>query len=84
MRVKKYRKRILENHNKERLLYIGNLIKEYRYDTQLSRANFAIEYDLPKITIQNAENGKNITLNTLFRILDTQYLTLDDFFTDMK
>lgn len=84
MKNKKYFKQKIKKHNKERLKYIGGLIKEYRFETGLSRVDFSNEHGINRITIQNIENGKNITLLTLFRVLDSVYCPLNEFFYDVE
>ncbi|NBA89202.1 helix-turn-helix domain-containing protein [Emticicia sp. CRIBPO] len=46
----------------------GNLVKLLRKKENLSQDQLAVTLDLSRITIQNLESGKNITLDTLLKV----------------
>lgn len=46
----------------------GNLVKLLRKKENLSQDQLAVMLDLSRITIQNLESGKNITLDTLLKV----------------
>jgi transcriptional regulator with XRE-family HTH domain len=46
-------------------LDIGVWLRLMRKSRKLSQAEFASELGVSRITLQNAENGKNITIDTL-------------------
>ncbi|MFW6046504.1 MAG: helix-turn-helix transcriptional regulator [Candidatus Woesearchaeota archaeon] len=79
-----YHKQKIEKHNIERLVSISTFLKEYRLQTGLSREEFSRLYGFSRITLQNAETGKNITLLTLFRIIDLLSCPLNELFYDME
>lgn len=57
---------------------IGDWLKGMRKGKNLSQDELAIELNLSRITIQNLESGKNITIDTLLKVL--QYFdALDNF-----
>ncbi len=48
------------------------------------REIFAYEHDLNRISYWRMEKGCNITIASLFRILDIHKMTLHEFFKDME
>ncbi|MFA6151171.1 MAG: helix-turn-helix transcriptional regulator [Chitinophagaceae bacterium] len=57
---------------------LGEWIKGMRKEKNLSQDELAIALNLSRITIQNLESGKNITIDTLLKVL--QYFdALDSF-----
>ncbi len=50
-------------------LDIGVWLRLMRKSRKLSQAEFASELGVSRITLQNAENGKNITIDTLLLLL---------------
>ena len=55
-------------------LEVGHLVKCYRKREKLSRQDLAEKLNLSRITIQNLESGKNVTIDTLLKIM--QYFEL--------
>jgi transcriptional regulator with XRE-family HTH domain len=49
-------------------LQLGSLCKQKRQSYNLSQEDLAKELDLSRYTIQNFENGKNATLDTVLKI----------------
>jgi len=70
---RKYRKAILEAHNQLRMEQIGQLLREYRNDTRMSREEFAKEHQISKNVLERAETGKNITMHSFYRICDSVF-----------
>ena len=71
-------------HTDERILKIARKIKELRIASGYKSAeNFANDYDLNRVQYWRVENGANITLKTLLKILDIHKLSLGDFFSSI-
>lgn len=68
--TKKYRKYSPDAVDLQRREQIGSLLKEYRIDNLMSRDELAEEYAISRSLIERVEAGKNITLQTYFRICD--------------
>ena len=64
---------------------IGSICREQRKANKMSRKELAEALDISATTIQNLENGKNATLDTMlkvayhFGLLSNIYKSLDDF-----
>ena len=75
-------------HSKQnifRVAQIGAHIKELRISSGYTSAEiFAYEHELNRISYWRMEKGTNITMNSLFRILDIHQITLSEFFKDIK
>ena len=64
-----------------RLLEIANKLKELRKQKgYTSYEDFAIQNDLDRKQYWRIENGSNITLRSLIRILDIHGVSLNEFF----
>ena len=63
---------------KEVKVKIGNWIKVMRKNQNLSQDQLAEALNMSRITIQNLESGKNITLDTLLKVLQ-HFDTLEKF-----
>lgn len=69
-------------HTDERILKIARKIKELRISLGYTSAeNFAFDHDLNRVQYWRVENGANITLKTLLKILDIHKLSLNEFFS---
>jgi transcriptional regulator with XRE-family HTH domain len=80
---RKYRKQEVPELYRQRLSFIGGLLKEYRWESGLSRYEVEKEFGIHHRTIQEIERGNNISLVTLFRYLDCFDLEVPDIaFTD--
>lgn len=65
-----------------RILNIASKIKELRKAKGYSSAEiFAYEYSFNRVSYWRIENGYNITLRTLLRVLDIHGVSLSDFFS---
>ncbi len=54
----------------EKLMYIGQLVKETRLAYGWKQIDFAKQQGISKNSLQNAEYGRNITLLTFLKIID--------------
>ena len=69
----------------DRIQEICNRIKELRISAGYSSAEtFAFDKGENRVQYWRVENGANITLNTLIRILDHHNITLQDFFNSLS
>ena len=57
---------------------IAQLVKSYRKQQKLSQQELADQLELSRITIQNLESGKNVTIDTLLKVF-TQFDVLVGF-----
>jgi len=83
-KVKRHKNKQIEEHQVKRLNYIGQFIKELRLNQGLTQIEFSDTNDLARNTTQKAEYGGNITLMTLFKIIDANEISLEDFFQEME
>ena len=60
-----------ENNNSAVLMELGARIKRNRIDMQLSQQDFAAKTGISTRTLSAAENGEDIRLSSLIRILRT-------------
>ena len=72
----------IDNH--DRLTAVKNFIKGYRIDSGISQQQLSEQSNLHRNTIINAESGKNITLLSLFELLDALDVSPEELFYDMK
>ena len=71
------------SYNKETLLKLSEKLKELRISAGYSSyENFAHDYDLDRKQYLRMENGANITMTSLLKILHIHKLSLRDFFND--
>lgn len=67
-----------------RLNAIGAKIRDLRIRSGYTSAEiFAYEHDLNRISYWRMEKGSNITMASLFRILDIHQITLSEFFKEI-
>lgn len=67
-----------------RIAQIGAHIKDLRIQKGYTSAEiFAYEHELNRISYWRMEKGCNITMASLFRILDIHQITLSEFFKDI-
>lgn len=69
--------------NGQRLQTIGRMLREIRFSEGRNQDEFA-EYGATRRQIQRGEHGFNLTLTSLFNLLDCYGYTLQDFFEDME
>lgn len=71
--------------NEQRLKKIGDKLRRLRTEKGYgSYEFFAWEYKIPKVQYLNMENGRNYTMNSLFRVLNVHGVTLQEFFSDIE
>jgi len=68
--------------NGQRLETIGRMLREIRFSEGRNQDEF-VEYGATRRQIQRGEHGFNLTLTSLFLLLDCYGYTLRDFFEDM-
>lgn len=67
-----------------RIAQIGAHIRDLRIRSGYTSAEiFAYEHDLNRISYWRMEKGSNITMASLFRILDIHQITLSEFFKEI-
>ena len=77
--------RTKSSYNKEVLQKIGGKLKELRQKAgYTSYENFAHDFDLDRKQYWRMENGANITVNTLVKLVKIHKLSLRDFFKEFK
>jgi len=74
----------LPDHQVKRLTCIGAFIRGLRLADCKSQIEAAHGMGMARQTVQTAEYGGNITLLTMFKIIDAYDMTLEEFFTEMK
>jgi len=66
------------------IVKIANKIKALRIEKGYSsHETFAWDNNLNRVQYWRIENGSNITLKTLFRVLDIYKISLSEFFKDI-
>lgn len=79
--IKKKSKISVEN---SRLSQIGNRVRALRKaNTSLSAEDFANEKGFDRVQYSRIENGANITMKTLLKVVDAHNITLKEFFSDL-
>ena len=67
-----------------RLSQIGNRVRALRKaNTILSAEDFANEKGFDRVQYSRIENGANITMKTLLKVVDAHNITLKEFFSDL-
>ena len=68
-----------------RIIKVSELLKKYRKDAGYSSyEQFAIDNDLDRKQYWRAENGANLTLKSLFSILDKHNISAKEFFNNLS
>jgi DNA-binding XRE family transcriptional regulator len=68
-----------------RILVIAKKIKALRINNGYkSYEHFAHDHNLQRMSYWRLEKGSNLTLKTLFKILDIHHVTVEDFFSNAK
>lgn len=79
----KYNKQEMPEITKQRLSFLGALLREYRWQEDLTRLEIQEQSGIHHRTICRIENGENISLITLFRYMDFLEVDLTEIaFTD--
>lgn len=67
-----------------RLAEIGNRVRALRKaNTNLSAEDFANEKGFDRVQYSRIENGANITMKTLLKVVDAHNMTLKEFFSNL-
>lgn len=67
-----------------RLAEIGNRVRALRKaNTNLSAEDFANEKGFDRVQYSRIENGANITMKTLLKVVDAHDMTLEEFFSNL-
>ena len=69
--------------NGQRLKAIGKMLKEIRFSEGRNQTEF-VEWGASRRQIQRGEHGLNLTLTSLFNLLDCYGYSLRDFFEDLE
>ena len=67
-----------------RLAEIGNRVRALRKaNTNLSAEDFANEKGFDRVQYSRIENGANVTMKTLLKVVDAHNMTLREFFCNL-
>jgi len=80
---KTYQIKTVPDEIHQKLLYIGQLVKQTRLAYGLRQIDFAKQHGISKNSLQNLEYGKNVTLVTLLTIIHEIY-SPKEFFEDIE
>ncbi|MBD0834460.1 helix-turn-helix domain-containing protein [Aestuariibaculum suncheonense] len=70
-------------YTQEQLLKIGERLKELRIQKGFSNyENFAFSHDLPRSQYGRYENGEDMRLSSLIKVLEAMGVTLEEFFNE--
>ena len=64
-----YRKQEVPEIYHKRLAYTGNLLREYRWDSGMSRKKIEAEYGISRRTVEQIERGRPISMISLYRYI---------------
>jgi transcriptional regulator with XRE-family HTH domain len=68
----------------QRIQTIAKKIRQLRIEANYTSAeSFAYDKDINRVQYWRVENGTNLTLKTLLKILDIHKISLGDFFKDI-
>jgi transcriptional regulator with XRE-family HTH domain len=70
-------------HHLKRLEKIGMMLKEMRFSEGLNQDGF-VDIGVTRRQVQRGECGSNLSLISLYKILDVYGYSLDEFFEGMK
>jgi len=73
----------LETNSEHRLKAIGNMLKEIRFSEGRNQDELS-EWGATRRQIQRGEQGFNLTLTSLFNLLDCYGYRLDEFFEGIE
>ena len=80
---KNYQIKTVPDEIHQKLLYIGQLIKQIRLAYGLRQIDFAKQQGISKNSLQNLEYGKNVTLLSLLTTINEIY-SPREFFDDIE
>lgn len=82
MADKKQKKKSKSPYTEEQLLKIGNRLKELRVERGFSNyENFAFTHNLPRSQYGRYENGEDMRLSSLIKVLEAMEVSLEEFFS---
>lgn len=70
--------------SEEWIILISEKLKELRKAQYSSYEDFALDHGLDRKQYWRIENGANITIKTLIKILDIHKKSLNEFFTEIQ
>lgn len=73
----------LDLHHK-RLAYFGEYLKQLRLNERLTQYNASSDIGISRNSLQNAENGRNVTFLTISKLTEFYGLSLTEFFIDVE
>lgn len=73
----------MRDKKQDRLNTISSMLKEIRFSEGL-RQDDLVEYGISRRQVQRGEHGLNMTLTTLFTLLDFYGCRLNDFFQEIE
>ena len=71
------------NTTQSRLSMIGNMLQQIRINDGKYQDDYE-DYGVTRRQIQRGEMGSNLTLMSLFTLIDNYEYTLDEFFREME
>ncbi|MEC3906119.1 helix-turn-helix transcriptional regulator [Tamlana sp. 2201CG12-4] len=81
MTDKKQKKKSKSPYTEEQLLKVGNRLKQIRIEKGFSNyENFAFTHDLPRSQYGRYENGEDMRLSSLIKVLEAMEVSLEEFF----
>jgi transcriptional regulator with XRE-family HTH domain len=74
----------LTDQNRKRLEYLGTYLRELRFNEGMTQKELSQNLNLHRNSIIRAENNHNITLLTVFELVDALDISLSELFQDME
>lgn len=81
--MSKTRTRNISPLNQSRLKKTGTMLKEMRFSEGKNQDQFT-DFGVSRRQIQRGESGCNISLISLYKLIDVYGYSLDEFFKDME
>ena len=75
---------MIKDIHAQRLATISLMLRELRFNYGLTQEQFAQQINKPRNSVSRAENSCNLTLLSLFVLLDGYEISLDEFFSGLK
>ena len=72
----------MDLHHK-RLAYFGEYLRQLRINAGLTQYKAGSDIGISRNTLQNAENGRNVTFLTISKLTEFYDLSLSEFFIDV-
>jgi transcriptional regulator with XRE-family HTH domain len=73
----------IQPKNQRRLEIIGRMLKEIRFSKGRNQDEY-VDLGVKRRQIQRGEYGSNLTLNSLFSLLDCYGYSLNEFFKELE